>query len=280
MRRITFFLIFIGPVFVSSSFLSIAFSSRTDFLEILLNLYSQELVAHGAMLFAASAATLRFVTGFIPKVSQSKQPGTQGLTKRKCILYVVIGGILIGLVLYLGFRITYYGSLVHTLIRSDINSTEFNSLPDYVSNISTYTKDVLYKNSTHLWRANLFKTISDGYLKFSPFGILPFSMYIGLFLSFTIFYAFSDYEIENKRAIYWFIYFLVPAFLGTWGVLSYWSESSDWLLIINRKINNIPFDFTVNVLGVILIISYVLGIIKIYWDVPSRIFNWAKRIIN
>jgi len=56
-------------VLLSAYFSNLA-SARMDFQEALLGFYTQELLAHGAMFFAATAATFRLITGFIDKTNR------------------------------------------------------------------------------------------------------------------------------------------------------------------------------------------------------------------
>jgi hypothetical protein len=174
----------------------------------LIAFFGQELVSHGAMLFAASAATFTFVTKFIRK------------TKKRLhnIIFVLISGILIGSILFLGFRLIFYGHLTNKTIhfRPPI---ENEPLEDYDNAISRFIDYDTSPDKIASLRLNLMKTVKKGFIDFNPFGIIFVSIYIGLCSAYILYYTFSGNEIDGRRAWSWFLYFVFPSILGFSGAI-------------------------------------------------------------
>ena len=78
-----------------------------EYQKVLLDYYSRQLIAHGAMLFAASAATFRFMTGFIDRTSKHFASG---------VVFVFLAGLLLSVCTYLGLRVVAYGAWAHGVI--------------------------------------------------------------------------------------------------------------------------------------------------------------------
>jgi len=76
---------------------------------------------------------------------------------------------------------------------------------------------------------------------------VPVSLYIGLALSFSIFYAFADHELDKSKK-YWFTYFIIPVLLGILGVFNYWSSQSG-LLFFETCWGKIEVDFLARVMA-------------------------------
>ncbi|MFB0522691.1 MAG: hypothetical protein ACETV1_02895 [Candidatus Bathyarchaeia archaeon] len=70
-----------------------------EYQRLLLDYYSRQLIAHGAMLFAAGAATFRFTTGFIDKTNKHFASG---------VVFVFLAGLLLSVCTYLGLRLVAY----------------------------------------------------------------------------------------------------------------------------------------------------------------------------
>ncbi len=172
--------------------------------EILLRFYSQELVAHGAMLFAASAATFRFITGLIGRTNKR-------LSSK--IVFLFFSGILIGLAVYLGFRLLYYGALTSSVTTFD-QPVGNKSYAEYARAISDYTETRVEGN---ILIQNFFETTRRSIFDINPFNILPISLYIGFALAYSIFYAFGCHPLDKKsvhvRAGLFFLFGL-PAAMG------------------------------------------------------------------
>ena len=81
-----------------------------DFQAILLSFFGQELVAHAAAIFAALAAAFIFMRDFRPE----KQ-----INFWRRLGYSTVSGLLIVLVVYLGFRMLFYGQLANIVTTYD-----------------------------------------------------------------------------------------------------------------------------------------------------------------
>ena len=173
--------------------------------EILLDFYTQETVAHGAMFFAASAAAFTFITRLVEKVKDTK----------KSIIFMFFSGILLMLVIFLGFRIVYYGSLSNTIILDNKIYPENLTLHDYALKVN---ENIMQRNSTANLidniRFNLVKAANQGIINFRPFAILPVSVYLGFFFSYLIYFGFAGSSSNWKL---WFSFFILPVFLGLLG---------------------------------------------------------------
>lgn len=246
MKRIALFVVL--SLVIPCSILS-AQAERLEYQDALLRFYTQELVAHGAMLFAASAASFRFITYYSGRTD----------TRRSKVAFILFGGFLLGAVLYVGSRILYYGALTEGV-------TKFPRKPDgnfgkYANEVYNYTMNDIYGQEWPLY-SNILKTIGAGILKVTPFSIMPICQFWGFLIAYLIFYAFGCHSLDEDKVqlcsrkmpkwIYWLSFFLVPAILGIVGAtLGAWKVQYElcmlgwvflagwyliWLLYFSRQI--------------------------------------------
>jgi hypothetical protein len=78
----------------------------------LLSFFGQELIAHGATLFAIVTVALTFMVNMRPK----------GLKRVGPAIYIVISGTLIGAALYTLCRMLWYGALVNSVMRTSVGA--------------------------------------------------------------------------------------------------------------------------------------------------------------
>jgi len=103
--------------------------AQNDYQSILLNYYTQQLVAHSASLFAATTESFTFITRFKkPKDRWSK------------VLFTITSGFLLGLSIYPGVRILVYGLLTRATIGVSPND-KYDELVKYTIAV----KDYLFK---------------------------------------------------------------------------------------------------------------------------------------
>jgi len=200
--------------------------SPEEYQEILLRFYTQELVAHGAMLFASSVAAFTFVTGFINARKNDNRFW-------RSIIFVLFSGLLLGITIYTGFRLLHYGVLTNDILRFDTEP-----LREHNNTLETFTEafsEKRFERHVGLFK-NLLIKISRG-LPTSPDletlseNVFFFSIYSGLFSAYLIFYAFGYHSVDSlrdikidkkihRRNVFWFLYFVVPVISGIVGVMS------------------------------------------------------------
>jgi hypothetical protein len=230
----------------------------TDYQEVLLSFYSQQLVSHGAQLFAASIIAITFITRFIHKLDR----------RRSRVFFIVSSGFLLGIVIFILFRLLVYGALSSAVISFPITEPNNNSLSnctlgDYavcvqqyafaknatftLSNNVTYaigreapldtnlTFIGSYFGSSLLWFSDFLSNFSGGWLT-SPFG-LPICFYVGWALAYMIYWAFPEnscarFNWKKLSEWLWFIYFAIPAILGLLGAFEARGEHGEiWLMV-------------------------------------------------
>ncbi len=132
MKRLAFlfFVTLLIGIFNLSDFVWAYISKSSSYRETLLNFYTQELVTHGIMLFAAITGTFSFITGMIDKTNARKLSG---------IIFILVTGLLFALVLYIGFRIVVYGALCTGVIGFPISPDIYSSFSSYIHDVSEYT---------------------------------------------------------------------------------------------------------------------------------------------
>ena len=223
----TKFFVFIGVIsFILIFFPVVVYSySETKPQEVFLNFYAQELVAHGAMFFAASAAAFRFITHLVEKSHKKKG----FMISRRSITFILFSGILLGVVFFLGFRTLYYGTLSNAVIQNEPLS-ENQTLAEYSTQIREFINNKTIHNDIDNLYLNVARSGNRGIIDVRPFSILPVSVYMGFFLSFLLLFGFSIEKI--KRWKLWGFFFGIPAVLGFVGVLLYLSEicEATWII--------------------------------------------------
>jgi len=205
------------PTFVNSH-------SEINPQEVLLNFLSQELIAHGAMFFAATAATFRFVTHFVDERNNGHY-----MLSRRSVIFTLFSGLMLGLIVFLAFRILYYGAMSTMVTYS--SPMENQTLGQYTSDVYYTMLDRTSNDTIEILYFNLIKSTSKGFLDFRPFSMLPVSVYVGFFISFLLSYGFRSNGIE--KPIIWAPLFIIPAFLGLIGSVMFWSESArvEWISV-------------------------------------------------
>ncbi len=109
----------------------------SEFQKTILNFYTQQLVAHGSTLFAASTASFLFITRMIKRVDEKGRWGK--------FVFVLFSALLFTFVIYTGFRLMYYGRLANGAIKLDpLNN--ITSLRVFHSKVRDYT--ILNMSST------------------------------------------------------------------------------------------------------------------------------------
>lgn len=223
-QRLFLAIVFIGIIILVSYPITVQSYEERSPREVLLNLYSQELVAHGAMFFAATAAAFRFVTHLV------KESNNKGfMVSRRSVIFTLISGILLAFVIFLGFRILYYGALANTTIYFR-PPTENETVGDYALTISYDMGNTIGDSCIDELRWNLVKSTFKGIMDFRLFSILPVSLYLGFFLSFLMSLGFSDNDFD--RPLFWFFFFALPAVIGFAGALCYLSKTLDVILTL------------------------------------------------
>ena len=190
-------------------------SKEDRYREILLSFYTQELVAHGAMLFASSTASFMFFTRFIKRVNRRFW---------SLFVFVLFSGVLLGFSIYVGFRLLFYGALTNGV--AHFSTTECDSFGKFVNEVTDYTVET---EKIPLF----FKTIRRGFLDPNPYNIMLVSLYMGFFFAYLIYYAFARHSLDQTRlrAGLMFVFFIVPPILGLWGAFSN-KVCPEWTLII------------------------------------------------
>ncbi len=197
----------------------------------LLKFYSQELVAHGAMIFASTAATFRFITHFIKEGENDAY-----MLSRRSIIFTISAAFLLGVVIFLGFRLIYWGEMANITVYK--NPIENQSLGEYTLSVNNeMILRVSNVSNIENFHWNLVKSCSRGFLDTRPFSIFPVSFYLGFFISFLLSWGFrskdTEKPISRSRTILWAAFFIVPAILGIYGVSQFWSKTlSYWLIIV------------------------------------------------
>jgi len=189
--------------------------ANDDNQSILLNFYAQQLVAHGAELFAATTATFTFITKFIDKA-------TKGDKWRK-IVYILISGVLFSSSIFLSFRIFYYGYLCSGVIvfpDENIVFPEFlqnnSTLAAYKKNIDDYVfSEKGYNNKSYNMTSIIRNFLS--HLNFpdnfdDPSNGLFIAMNWGFLLACIVFFAFSN-SWNRDDSKFWLIYFSLPSII-------------------------------------------------------------------
>jgi hypothetical protein len=221
-----------------------------DYQETLLSFYTQQLVSHGAQLFAASIAAFTFITKFI---NESKH-------RRSKIFFVVGSGFLLGIMIFILFRLLVYGALSSSVIRFPIPERQYNNssnctLGHYQDWIRSYTfgqnttirldnasyttgwEDPHIPNATFIGTYLKSRTFSDFLFNFPgdwfarPFG-LPLCFYLGLFSAYMIRWAFAteSFSYDENSGRFWFVYFAYPPIIGIIGALFSVGNLSNYLL--------------------------------------------------
>jgi len=159
------------------------YAENTDFQSNLLTYYGQQLIAHGASLFALLSATFTFIRSVMPIVRKSPN-------KRNIITFLLFCGILLGGSVYVLFRMILYGYFVEGVI---ITPFEAN-----YGNLSEYRAEV-YNN---VWAKVIGLSVLGTLLSHftTLLGLSDFlngfflSLMLGFFGAFLIFYAFCKKE--------------------------------------------------------------------------------------
>jgi hypothetical protein len=99
----------------------------------LLSFFGQELIAHGATLFAIVTAAFTFMASMRPK--------EQDQDLLRASIYLVISGFLIGAGLYTLFRMLWYGALVSGVMRTPVDAGQ--DLWSYSQSVVAVTKSAL-----------------------------------------------------------------------------------------------------------------------------------------
>lgn len=209
------------------------------------------------MLFAASAATFRFITGLIERTNKrfwSK------------IVFIFFSGILIGFTVYLGFRLLYYGALTSSVTTFN-QPVENKSYTEYVDAITNFTETRVAKN---IFIQNLFKTTQRSIFDFNPFNILPISLYIGFALAYSIFYAFGCHSLNKKSAAGLLLLFGLPAAMGLVLMLSAAPELD----------NMTGVYLAVPVWGYSLVPILCYCLVPILWFYGARIAHYLASLCN
>jgi len=202
--------------------------AQNDYQTILLDYYTQQMVAHSASLFAATMASFTFITRFIEKASK------RGVKSK--IVFLMVSALLLGVVIYIAFRIMVYGYLASGTLLFPKSSKSYQSLAEYSNDVSEYVfgEGVFINQELKIYPApwqlrNLMSHCgSIALFNFSePFNGFLVSMYLGFFFAYLLFYAFS--EEAQFRGWLWFSYFLVPAILGSLGALGYLGFLSNFI---------------------------------------------------
>jgi hypothetical protein len=174
---------------------------KADYQQILLNYYTQQLVAHGAMLFAASVAAFTFVSRFVKKTKKASS----------VLVFIVFGGILLGLVMFLGIRLLYYGVVTDGAVNFANSSDIYPNLGEYAANVNSFALN----NRTSFYIRNLVQNSSFTY-NLTPFSGFSVSMFTGIFLAFIIFSSFGNCSFDRKNSMHlgilYALYALPPIF--------------------------------------------------------------------
>jgi hypothetical protein len=200
----------------------------TDYQEVLISYYTQQLVSHGVMLFAACTATFGFTSGLIKRTNNRFGSG---------IIFVFINGILFGLVIFLGFRLLEYGALASAAIHFPIPSNEYIerniSLGNYTSDVSVYSLNetchtylgiILNQTNSqnlHPYLRNflLRASINFDWDNLEIFNCFFLSIFSGFFITYLIFYAFGCHSLKTKESWFFFIIFLIPPIILGPGII-------------------------------------------------------------
>jgi len=204
--------------------------AQADYQTVLLDFYTQQLVAHGISLFAATVASFTFITWFIDKASK------RGVKSK--IVFLMVSAFLLGVVIYIVFRIMLYGCLASGTLFLPQSSKGYQSLAQYNDAVQKYifgpgvynieTQKIETYNIPWQLRNLMSHCVSIALFNFSePFQGFFVSMYLGFFFAYLLFYAFS--EEAQFRGWLWFSYFLVPAILGSLGALGYLGFLSNFI---------------------------------------------------
>lgn len=227
-------------VFLILCSVNLVYADEPDYQDTLLNFYTQQLVAHGASLFAATSAAFVFITRLIPKKREKKPPTMRAL------IFIFFSGFLIGSVVFLGFRMFLYGALASGTIFFPTRSVEYAfvnaTLGDYNNDVIRYTfgedmaNAIVPFKGTYIGNkpvlVSLLKTFSGGMLEVPAFGGFALCLVIGLFPAYLIYYGFADHSLKDWEAWLWFFCFLVPPLYGLVGVIAYRITFLDWFFLV------------------------------------------------
>lgn len=213
MKNKVFLLVIVLCIIACGFSVGSVYAQKPDYQQILVNYYTQQLVAHGAMLFAASAAAFTFVRAFVKKNKAFS-----------VLVFIVLGGLLLGLVIFLGFRLLYYGALTNGVVNFPIPSNKYFdsnlTLANYAQDVNSYSLGEAFNTSLGTWQnetyGNSLPHLLRNFLQnarfdysLNPFSGFCFSMYFGIFLAFVIFYSFGRYSfMERDSFLLWILYFL------------------------------------------------------------------------
>jgi len=193
--------------------------AETDYQEVLLRFHTQQLVAHGAQLFAAAAATFMFITRLVEKTD----------TTRKRIGFVIFSGFLIGGTTFIGLRLMVYGALATGTVNFPIPAKTYYDagllLTNYTIDVNVFTFGEPFNTSAGIylprtygstglrsWR-HLLQRARISLDEQSPFNGFFVSLYVGYLIAYVILYAFGCHP-PTLRASILAIFLALPPALG------------------------------------------------------------------
>jgi hypothetical protein len=170
--------------------------SGINYQGMLLDFYSQQLLAHAVSLFAAITASFIFTTYFFDKSSRRGMWGKS--------VFLVFCGLLFAIVFYIGARMVFYGYLASATIfhgpSMNYTGNEYG-LNDYRREVTQLVLDggfniAYYERNfmTHLSSLHLFPSPDHLETLFNGFSL---SWFLGVFLAYLILISFSRKKIPH-----------------------------------------------------------------------------------
>lgn len=198
-------------ILISLSFLPFIYATSNgsqetiyDYQKVLLDFYSKELTSHGAILFAASIATITFFTKF--KNRELKDPINK-------FSFIIIGSILISAILYIGIKLVWYGHISSeiTMLPKPLphdffpNYCSVNySLRDFTTQFNNW---VFSRSNEFFYMTFIGHFVSVNGLFFNPIPGIIILVLTGLPFTYIYFSAFYD---SNKHFRYLGYFLIIP----------------------------------------------------------------------
>jgi len=174
-------------ILTPTAYESVMAQQEEEYQKTLLSFYTQQLVAHGAEFFAAAMAAITFTSKFIDGAKARK---------RSIIAFIVFSGLLLGLMIYVIIRLTYYGYLAG----ATLEYKKPPSIPSF-SSLNEYKNATNYFMEEHYGKDPLFTSVNS-LCKNDILFKIPYSMIVaiiaGFLVALIIFLAFSDSALKNQ----------------------------------------------------------------------------------
>ncbi len=202
---------------------------------VLLNFYEQELISHAAILFAAVVALFTFLNS---KNYKKKNPS------------IIIGGILLTLIVYAGFRLLLYGQFCNAIV-TDTSNKPFGNLNDY----NSYIVNNLTFNNVNpdplSFEINLLSHFRSNWdILLSPITGVVIAGSMGFFSSYALYLPFGEQfkKKDYKIKLYYYFIFTIIILLISMFIPSPKMNFSDKIVVLNLLL------FSLSIYIIILII--------------------------